>query len=238
MGEFRIETNAYGKQRVVTIGLAALGGQQECAVALTEDLSQAEAEHVLNFIADYITRLHQTIHAGDTMRYGWSTLRFVAEPGSGVLVLEELEMPLDDRNDCYIPGAARAVSLVRYQDETTQRLGSPVVAHHPHRSERVVICCRLAPASTWPVLVMDRLDRDPGADYSGWFAGCGDPSHSHDDLAELSAAHLVHLVQHEPRLLPYLALPEGTRLVFEASRVIIFPPNQDEGIEDMPLILS
>jgi hypothetical protein len=236
MTQYRLETRADGLQRIITDGLAAQNGR-ECALELTDGVTADNAERVLRYISDYLTSSGQKIMADETMRYGWSTLRFVQDEGDAALTIEELDEPFAAASDTFRRGAGKALAILRAQDETVRRNGIDTIAHHPHRSERAVICRRLSPTAPWKVLVFDRI-KARQADQSGWFVGCGSANHNHNDVAELASLHLVYLSDRDPRIVPYLALPEDTRVVFEPGKVIVFAPGAQEGRIDTAAILA
>jgi hypothetical protein len=236
MTQFRLETRADGLQRVISDGLAPLNQQRECALELNGGVSPEHAERVLRYISDYVTSAHQVLMPGETMRYGWSTLRFAQDPGDPALTIEELAQPLSTENDVFVRGAAKAIAILRAQDDTVRRNGGGSSAHHPHRSERAVICRRLSPTSAH-VMVFDRIKARQN-DQSGWFVGCGSTTHDHNDVNELASLHLVHLSERDPRIVPYLAMPEDSRIVFEPEQVFVFGPNEQEGHPDTPPLLT
>ena len=227
MTQVRLETRADGQQRVITNGLMEMG-QQECALELTNEATEENAAKVLNYIANYVAKAQQLINAGETIRYGWSTLRFAQEPDAHILSIEELVDPFSTAADSYARGAGKAIAILREQDRTVQRNGSGPIGHHPHRSERVVICRRLPPNVPWRVMVFDRL-QSRQADQSGWFVGCGQADHAHNDVKELASLHLVYLAERDPRIVHYLAMPEDTRIVFEHNKIIVFSPQEQAG---------
>jgi hypothetical protein len=44
---------------------------------------------------------------------------------------------------------------------------------------------------------------------------------------------LLHLVEPFPDLIPYLAMPVDTRVIFETSQVIVFDPGKQNGQVDL-----
>ncbi len=236
MSQFRLETRPDGLQRVITDGLASINGR-ECALELVGGVTPDQAERVLRYIGDYIASSRQKIKPGETMRYGWSTLRFVQDEGDAALSIEELEDPYSTTSDTFARGAAKAIQILRSQDEAVKRNGLSSPAHHPHRSERAVICRRLSPNAPWRVLVFDRI-KARQADQSGWFVGCGSSTHDHNDVNELASLHLVYLSERDPRIVEYLAMPEDSRVVFDQRRVIVFNPGAQEGHVDSTAVLS
>lgn len=77
----------------------------------------------------------------------------------------------------------------------------------------------------------------PDSHASGWFVGCVEDGDDHDDADRLEQVHLAHLVARFPGLFPYLALPVGTALLFEAEQVIVFRPGEQEGLPDAAPLL-
>ncbi len=225
--QIRLETRGDGLQRLVTQGLNEFK-QQEFALELLGDVTENEGTQLLRYIGDYVASSRQQIMADETMRYGWSTLHFTQDPGTDVLVVEELAEPLSIGAETYVRGAVTAIGILREQDETVKRNGLRAPGHHPHRSEKAVICRRVSPNLELRVLVFDRVQARQD-DQSGWFVGCGSGNHDHNDVNELATLHLVYLVDRDPRTLSYLALPGESRVVFEQRRVIVFGPGQEEG---------
>lgn len=227
MTQVRLETRADGQQRVITEGLMQFG-QLECALELTAGATEESGAKVLTYIGDYVANSGQHINAGETMRYGWSTLRFIQDPGTNVLAIEELAEPYLPTNESFVRGAGKAIAILRTQDAAVARNRIVTLGHHPHRSERVVICRRLSPNVPWRIMVFDRLQSKQN-DQSGWFVGCGQGNHDHNNVNELATLHLVFLSERDPRIIDYLAMPEGTRVVFEPEKIIVFGPGQQEG---------
>ncbi len=226
--QIRYETRADGVRGALTSGLAAMG-QAEFVLPMTPGMADEAAVRVLRYIADYVAASGQHILPGETMRYGWSTLRFSpATADGGLLLIEELADPFAATADSFIPGTAHAVAILQEQDNAVARHGIPRVAHHPHRSELAVICRRLAPSQPHKVMVFDRL-KAKASDDSGWFVGCGNPAHDHNDLHELARIHLIYLAELDPKVVYYLAMPEDTRVVFDRGKVIVFAPGQQDG---------
>jgi hypothetical protein len=226
--QIRYETTLNGENRAVTTGLAEMG-QTEFALVQTANLTEDAAARVLRYIADYVVASGRHIKSGETMRYGWSTLRFSPSSDGTNLMVEELANPFSPRSDTYVRGAATALAILLEQDATVRRNGVQTIAHHPHRSELAVICRYVTPQSD--LMVFDRL-KSTRQDDSGWFVGCGNPNHNHNDANELGKIHLVHLAEISPKIVAYLAMPEDTRVVFDHGSVIVFAPGQDDGRDD------
>lgn len=226
--QFRFETGPGGQRRAVTQGMAGMG-QYEFALDITDHVTDDTATQVLRYVTDYVATSGQKILPGETMRYGWSTLRFTQD--GEWLVVEELANPFATSADAYIRGAARSIAILTEQDAAVQRNAIPAAGHHPHRSELAVVCRRLAPDQPRTVMVFDRL-KSQRTDDSGWFIGCGNQAHNHNDVNELARIHLVYVAELDPRVVYYLAMPEDTRVVFERTKVIVFAPGQQDGRVD------
>jgi hypothetical protein len=210
-----------------TVGLAEMG-QHELMLVMGPAVGDEAAARVLNYIGDYIIASAQHIAPGETMRYGWSTLRFIHLPGTQDLAIEELANPFTAASESFVPGATKAITILAEQDATVYRNGIPKPAHHPHRSELAVVCRHVTPAAPPKVMVFDRLTSQR-MDDSGWFIGCGDPNHNHNDLGELARIHLIYIAELDPKIVFYLALPAETRVVFDRGKALVFAPGQEEG---------
>ena len=225
--QMRFESAPDGKRRALTNGLVAMG-QADLALETTPNISDEAVERVLYYISDYLAASGQHILAGETMRYGWSTLRFAATASPDLLNVEELANPFAPGAEMFATGAAQAIGILAMQDATVQRNGIAIAAHHPHRSELAVVCRRLKPNPPPKVMVFDRI-KTTQPDDSGWFVGCGSPDHNHNDFNELSRLHLVYIATLDPKIIAYLAMPEETRVVFDHGQVIVFPPGEEDG---------
>lgn len=223
--QVRFETHPSGARRAVTVGLQEMG-QTEFMLLMTPHVTDESGTRLLRYIGDYIAISGQHIRPNETMRYGWSTLRFTKSTNEPLLIIEELKDPFSAASSVYIAGADTAVSVLNEQDAAVQRNGIERAAHHPHRSEIAVICRHVTPTSA--VLVFDRI-KTTRADDSGWFVGCGNPDHDHNDTRELARMHLIYLAEALPQIVTYLAMPEDSRVVFENGKAIVFPPGEDDG---------
>lgn len=218
-------TNVQGISYATTNGLVAMG-HLEMRIKYGSGVGVEDTSKVLTYISDYLLTSGQRIQHNETMRYGWSTLRFNANSEIGMLTIEELEKPLDPYANEYIEGVARSVAILNQQDATVARNGIIGQGHHPHRTEMAVICRHIRPDST--VMVLDRI-KTSAVDDSGWFIGCGRSDHNHNDPNELARIHLVYIVESRPNLLMYMAMPDETRVVLDRNSVIVFSPGESEG---------
>lgn len=239
--EIRMSRDAGQPRWAWTEGLGALG-QQEVATPLPWPEGDARDEQVmglLRFLEGYVAGQPRGIVAGQTLRYGWALLRFVADEEGHRLMLEEMRDPWRFGEAEYVPGVARTLALKWIQDEALRRNRMTGSAVYPHRASTAIVCSRVTPETIGRLrpLGVHRLE-EPGEDFSGWFVGCEEGGHDHDDADELEQVHLLHLVAGFPGLFAYLALPVQTALLFEAERVIVFRPGEQEGFADPAPILA
>ncbi len=224
-----------------TDGLQTLG-QREIAVMVPwpeHDPRERLMINLLRFIENYLIGQAKRILPGQTMHYGWTTLRFVRDEhnlsgaGTEVLLIEELEHPFALDDTSYVPGVAHTMALMQLQEEAVRRNKITGDVIYPHRSHFALVCKRVTPESIHLLRPL-RAHRawQPEARNSGWFFGCCSEEHDHDNSEELATIHLIHLVEHFPGLFPYVAMPVDTMLVFEESQAILFRAGEQGGQVD------
>lgn len=217
-------------------------GQQDIAMPLpwpAEDWRDRQVANLLGFIGTYIHGQSRRILAGQTLRYGWTLLRFRestpadGERAAGRLVIQELRDPLHEAEPTFEDGARRAVELVAAQGNVFAHYHLTTEAVYPYRSQLVLLCDRVPPlADAFPrPLYAERL-WEPETDDSGWFVACTDPNHDHDNADTLGRVHLLHLVERFPGIFPYLALPVTSAVVFDGEQKVVYLPGAEEGYVD------
>jgi hypothetical protein len=94
---------------------------------------------------------------------------------------------------------------LRIQKDVVESVLGPDELSFPSMRESAVICDQFGQGED---LVMERVE-PAGAD-SGWFFGCREDGHDHNDAAELHRVSLYEAaIRHAPQIIPYLALPPG-----------------------------
>jgi hypothetical protein len=230
-----------------TDGLRTLG-QREIAVMVPwpeHDSRDMLITHLLRFLENYLISQPKRILPEQTLRYGWTTLRFVGDEhplsgaGTDVLMIEEMQPPFSQDDPSYVPGVAHTIALLQLQHEAMRRNGITGDAMYPHHTQYALVCTRVTPETVHLLrpLMVHRLWQ-PNVQESGWFIGCCSQDHDHDNPDELAMIHLHHLMGQFPGLFPYLAMPVGTALLFEQSQVIIFRPSEENGQVDPGGLLS
>jgi hypothetical protein len=217
--------------------------QREIAVKFPGSEQEARDQSItelLKFIEHYLISESKQILPGQTMRYGWTMLRFVRDEhnlsgqGTEILLIEEMEHPFSLVDEtAYVLGVAHTMVLKQVQQEAMRRNRVSGDAVYPHRSQFALICKRVKPTTIAQLRpLMAHRAWEPDVRDSGWFIGCCDKGHDHDNTDELGRVHLIHLVEHFLALFPYVAMPVGTQLLFEESRAIIWRPGEQEGQVD------
>jgi hypothetical protein len=230
-----------------TEGLRTLG-QHEIAVLIPwteQDSRDILVTRLFQFVEDYLIEQPKRILPKQTMRYGWTTLRFVTDEhnlsgiGTDTLLIEERQNSFSEKNPLYVTGVTRTLALLQLQHEAIRRNRVAGNAIYPHHSQQALVCRRVTPETIrhFRPLKADRA-WEPDIHDSGWFIGCCDQDHDHDNPDESAMIHLFHLVESSPGLFPYLAMPVGTMLVFEEHQAIVFRPDEDEGQVDPGSLLS
>lgn len=234
--------NAEDQQRwICTEGLNVLG-QRELAVLApwsNDDLRHRLLLNLLEFIECYIQSQPKRILPGQTFQYGWSLLRFVSDEdnmsgaGSDTLLIEEQESLFAFDDVPFVPGVARTLELMQIQHKAMQRTRVTGDVQYPFFAHFVLICSYVTPEAIQQLrpLMAERY-HEPEGQFSGWFIGCCDKSHDHDNPDELGKVHLMHIVKGLPALFPYIAMPIGTALLFEEDKVVVFLPGKEQGFVD------
>lgn len=230
-----------------TEGLRA-SGQREIAVMIPwpeHDPRDLLITDLLKFLESYLRSQSKRILPGQTLRYGWTLLRFMSddsypsEAGPDALVIFERKNPFAQEDLSYVPGVAHTIALLQLQHDAMRRNRVTGDSIHPSPLERAFVCTQVTPESLGylrPLTAHRAWPPTPGE--SGWFVSCCDQEHDHDNPDELAVVHLHHLVERFPGLFPYLAMPVGTALLFEVNQVIIFHPGEQEGQVDPGKLLT
>lgn len=247
-------SNSDGARWAWTEGLreVALRSEQEAPQAelgtplpwLPDELRDGQVERLLTFLHRYLIRHGNPIRAGQTIRYGWTTLRTRPMPESGgegheQLVLQEMADPFTapaaESDAAFADGVSLATALLGVQEEALRRNQITGTADHPHRSDTAVVCSRVAREGGTPLTLARLALTERHVHDSGWFVGCQDRDHQHDDPEELRGVHLRHVVAAYPWVFPYLGLPAGSSLTHSEAGIVLFRPGERRGqVDDAP----
>ncbi len=112
-----------------TDGLQTVG-QREIAVIVSwpeRDPRDKLLTHLFRFLENYLIIQPKPILPQQTLRYGWTMLRFVSDEhhfsgaGPDALLVEEKQYPFAHDSSSYVPGVARSLALLQLQHEAIQR---------------------------------------------------------------------------------------------------------------------
>lgn len=142
---------------------------------------------------------------GETVQLGWSVMR-VRPNADGTLSLLEpdfVSLPI-----AWVDSVTVTLQHLRLHKDVCESFFDPDALECPSLRDSCIVCTQLSSA---PQLVMERFaDPDPGD--SGWFIGCRDGAHDHNDAAALGRMSLYEAVLANRAALPFLGLPEGVLL--------------------------
>src|SRR5260221_5835750 len=222
--------------------------QAEIAVPITWDHGNWRDDQIrelLEGFGEYTRQQPKRIVAGEHMQHFWTELRFRASVRtdiglpSSMLVVQELAEPLRDVAPTYTDGAQQAIMLLMAQRHAAHRTGLDLAIDPPRAWMSAELCRKvhlyggssLQLQRHVPKAAATETQQIEGAD-SGWLVACTDPTHVHDEVSAIAHVHVVHIVEHYPRIFPYLALPTGSRVRFEGEAVTIFRPGDSTPLHD------
>lgn len=222
-------------------GLRTLG-QRELAVQISwpeHDPRENLLIDLLKFLENYVRSQPKRLLPGQTLRYGWTMLHFVSDEhqwsgaGPDALFIEEQQRPFAPNDPSYVAGVARTLSLLQLQNEAIRRNRVTGNSAPPSPSQIAITCTRVTPRTiTYLRPLMAYRSGEPTPRSSGWFIGCCDHEHDHNNPAELATIHLHHLVGSFPGFFPYIAMPVGFQILFEDHQAVIFHPDEQYGQPD------
>jgi len=157
--------------------------------------------------------LESMVHAGSrfeigqSLQIGWSRAWFTRGSLPGLLAFEEPDMqsmPIARQ-----PGLTYSLAHLRFQKDTLQSVLPADALEFPSLLDSCLVCSRVELS---PVFFMDR--HEPDGAISGWFIGCCDEAHDHNQLSELERVSVYEAVIRRCRgALQYLAFPAGAMIV-------------------------
>jgi hypothetical protein len=152
--------------------------------------------------------------AGQTCQIGWITTE-VRLDGDDLSIWEPdmRRLPIE-----WSESVSHTLAHLRIQKDVVESVLGPGDLSFPSMRESAIICDRLGQGEG---IVMERVE-PAGAD-SGWFFGCTEDGHDHNDAAELRRVSLYEAVaRHAPHIIPYLALPPGILVSIGAVDPVLY----------------
>jgi hypothetical protein len=152
---------------------------------------------------------------GQTCQVGWMVTE-VRQHEDGELSIWEPDMrhlPIE-----WADSVSYTLAHLRAQKDVVESVLGADDMTLPSIRQSAIMCTRLGRDEG---MVLERV-APSGAD-SGWFCGCSDEDHDHNDVAELRRVSLYEAaVRHAPQIVPYLALPAGVLVGIEAGKPVVF----------------
>src|ERR1043166_2346156 len=134
---------------------------------------------------------------GQTIQLGWLFLK-VFEKGTRLVLAEPnfAEIPMK-----FVPTVGRGLMQLRLQKSVAESVGLAERADFPSPLQACLTCARLNDRVDF---VMERFDKS-GND-SGWYLGCDNADHDHNDAKNLARRSLYEVACYRPECIPFLAL--------------------------------
>ena len=152
---------------------------------------------------------------GESFQVGWIVclLRETAESELSLLEPDMGHLPVQWRDS-----VTHTLLHLRLQRDTFASYFSSADPSFPSMVESRLVCSRLD-ATTMPML--SRFD--PAGHDSGWWFGCADPAHDHNDPGELRRVSLFEaIVTVNACPLPWLAMPPGVAVDLSSPRFRVY----------------
>jgi hypothetical protein len=180
------------------------------AVAVVE----GDATWLLEWLEDTVAQ-GTRFADGQTCQVGWVVTQ-IRQDGGGDLSIWEPDM-------CHLPvewseSVSRTLAHLRLQKDVVESMLPSEELAFPSMVQSAIVCTRLQEAED---LVLERSA--PAAADSGWFCGCREDDHDHNDSTELRRVSLYEAaVKRTPQIIPYLALPPGVLIAVAAGLPVVF----------------
>jgi hypothetical protein len=174
-----------------------------------DDSLAFEAPYLISWLENLVA-LGKVLRAGDMLQIGWSLAK-IEYAGRGKLTLWELDyeaMPVN-----YVHSLSKTLISLRKQRAVAESFGMGQKTKFPSMWHSALQCKNFATAAD----CMITRAKPAGKNDSGWFMGCLDEQHNHDNPANLERGYLYALARQKPAVIEYLALPEGVLIVLDAE---------------------
>lgn len=175
---------------------------------------EADVNWFLEWLEDTVARGTRFAN-GQTCQVGWVVTQ-IRQGEGGDLSIWEPDM-------CHLPvewseSLSRTLAHLRLQKDVVGSVLPLGELAFPSMRQSAIVCTRLRGADD---LILER-STPAGAD-SGWFCGCRQDNHDHNDPTELRRVSLYEAaVKHAPRIVPYLALPSGVLVEVAGGLPVVF----------------
>lgn len=165
---------------------------------------------------------------GQKIDIGGSLLRLF-EREDGTLGVRDVGA---DGEDVEPESVHRSLMRTWLRQEVARSFGLPV--EFPATDATAILCKNID--NSVGAILMKRASPMPDSRDSGWFVGCTDETHGHDEAEQLFVTHLLEVAERFPWLDQFFALPEETLLVVEMGERVKVPAlwHREELVAPLP----
>jgi hypothetical protein len=211
----------------ISTSTCAKHGHPEIVINFDEALvPERWVSDIISFLESRVAEGTQ-FEADQTFQLGWVVTKFLAN-GKGELVLCEPDfqtMPIN-----WLPELSKAFTDEFEQNMVADSLGLGELVESPSCLQPALYCSQF---SDGPDFYMSRMEVPPDDQVdSGWFLGCVDwDNHDHNADGNILKASLYELVTINPRIVPFLGLPQGASIGYGESPDDLYATYRDEELQ-------
>jgi hypothetical protein len=186
-------------------------GQREIGFEVDSVIPEHSAQHVVAMVEGLVNG-GAVISDGQTIQLGWMILQVVSQ-ADGSLELHEpdgLVIPIR-----FKPNITLAVSHMMWQLWHADSYAIPRdTLDIPSILTSAIVCSAYSGSDG---LLLTRAEKSDEMD-SGWFIGCTDPLHDHNDVANLKRESLYQTFIHRPGIAPWMTFPTGSSVLLKPDQ--------------------
>lgn len=178
-------------------------GHPEISIHFDENAAlSVDAEWLINYLETAV-KAGEVFKENSTIQIGWMINCFRTD-GRTLWLYEPdfIRMPI-----VFVNSVNWTLAHLRLQRSVCESVGIDDM-EFPALNQSGIVCNELKSATTF---LLDRT-QSKGAD-SGWFIGCADPKHDHNNPNTLQRKSLYEIISLKPKLVQYLALPPGVKIL-------------------------
>jgi hypothetical protein len=189
----------------------SLHGHPEIAIRFDQLLAlDIDAKWLVAFLESSVAE-GRKYEPGQTLQIGWTVTKFQQSDANLVRLLEPVP---GSEPIVFADSVTHTLAHLRQQKDVAESFCPPIEWDFPSMLQSALVCTDLSIPEAG-VGVMARHAPD-GRD-SGWFFGCENSHHDHNDPANLVRLSLYRVGCQNPSVIKYLALPAGTLIQELAS---------------------
>ena len=180
----------------------SLKGHPEIVLRFDEEsVPEIDAKWLASFLESAVSE-GRRFQPSETLQIGW-TVNKIGQSSAGSLTL--LEPVLGTQPIVFVDSVTGTLLHLRQERDVAESF-SPTIEPVFASMRQSALACRNLIISQAGVMARD----EPGGTDSGWFFGCDDQDHDHNEPANLVRVSLFQVGSQNPALIKYLALPAGT----------------------------